>query len=316
MRQEQMSKLRDDPKHCEKSAFKRAGGLERDIGTPLESLSVYDPIANPGGIFICPTYIPNHTIRLVKWFEDSLPELGGGKMHFLHIDSEGEFFQLHTEKAGSLIIFTGMSGRVERNLLEQVRFKFKVDLTETFIELQKLTKAVCRKWTLNRLDVVFGGDRAACPIASQSKAVREYPKLPWMESDMTGWYWFIDGQVGHDFFCTRSIDKEREDWIVANCPMGFKNVVDCAVGSLIGPGDGCMCRKIFGSDWLKRCEIAHPQTWHGYPQSGAVSSKNLSREKLDWTILYYAVADLIKARMLTIHQPTVDIDIVTPIIEF
>ena len=310
LRQETMANERDT-----KEQFSRCGGVERDIGTPLARLSVYDPVNNPEGIFLCPSYIPSHTIRLTEWFETNLPELkdvnGGFKMHFVHIDSEGEFFQLHTETAGSLIIFTGMHPRVERELLDHVRFKFKLDLSEDLKQLSGLMKSICREFTLSRPDVVFGGDRAACPIASQSKATKDDAKLAWMDSDITGWYWFIEGRPGRDFFCTRSIDQEER--ITASCPTGFKSLIDCGTARKLT--DGCICRKLFGSDWLKRSSLAHPQAWHGYPQSGACSSKNLSNDKLHWTILYYAVADLVKARMLTQWQDTVDVEIVTPVVE-
>ena len=313
-RQEQMANKREEVDSMKREIYKCAGGLERDIATPLRSLSVYHPESNSQGIFLCPTYIPSHVIRLAQWFEQNLPQLSE-KVHFVHIDSEGEFFQLHTETAGSIIIFTGMSPKVEKSLIEQVRFRFKTDLSGDLRELENLTKAICREWTLNRPEVVFGGDRAGCPIASQAKNLKDSTKVPWMDSDMTGWYWFIEGVPGRDFFCTRSIDREREAWIVANCPLGFKSIVDCGYARLLGNRDACLCRTFFGGDWLRRCDVVHPQRWHGYPQSGAVSSKNLSNDKLHWTILYYAVADLIKAKMLTVHQEAVDIEIITPVFQ-
>lgn len=320
-RQELMAAAREnkDLSDIKKSVYPRSGGLEKDIGTPLERLSVYDPKSNPDGIFLFPTYIPTHLVRLTEWFEAHLPELketlpnGSFKVHFLHIDSEGEFFQLHTETGGSIILFTGMAARVQRELLEQVKFRFRIDLSDQWRELEELFRAVCREFTLSRLDVVFGGDRAACPLASHSKKLQHASEVPWMDADMTGWYWFIRGQPGRDFFCTRSIDPDEEQRIVASCPLGFKSLIDCGVAKLVNT-DTCICAKIFGAEYLKKCDLSHPQLWHGYPQSGAVSSKNLSKEKLDWTILYYAVADLIKAKMLTQHQPCVNIHIVTPFI--
>lgn len=298
----------------------KCGGLERDLNTSLENLSVYDPACNPGGIFLCPTYLPSHMMRLCEWFVANLPELkpaddGSFKVHFIHIDSEGEFFQLHTETGGSIIIFTGMNMKVERELVDQVRFKYRLDVSSIWKDLEELTKEICREYTLSRLDVVFGGDRAACPLASHSDKKKGDEVLPWMDSDITGWYWFIRGRPGLDFFCTRSIDREAEKRVVEQGPLGFKSLVDCGPAWLQGPREICLCRKFFGDDWLRTCEPAHPQIWHGYPQSGAVCSKNLSRDKLDWTILYYSVADLVKAKMLTQLQDTVDIEIVTPFFE-
>ena len=208
-----------------------------------------------------------------------------------------------------------MNVRTQRELVEQIRFKFRVDLTEAWNDLEQLTKAICREATLSRPDVVLGGDRAACPLASHSKAQKDATEVPWMDSDMTGWFWYVNGCPAKDFFCTRSIDRDAEDRIVASCPTGFKSLVDCGPARLLASKDACLCRKFFGAEWLRKCSLAHPQMWHGYPQSGAVSSKNLSREKLHWTVLYYAVADLVKAKMLTVLQDTVDIEIVTPYLD-
>ena len=321
-RQELMAESRDNEEvlvEKSKAVYQRSGGLAKDIKTPLENLSVFDPVTNPSGIFLCPTYLPSHLVRLTEWFETHLPELretlpdGSFRVHFLHIDSEGEFFQLHSETGGSIIIFTGMADKVERELLEHIRFRFRIDLRDSLKELEELFHSVCREFTLSRLDVVFGGDRAACPLASHSKKLQNAPEVPWMDADMTGWYWFIRGKPGRDFFCTRSVDPEEELRIVGNCPLGFKSLIDCGVAKLVEK-DSCICAKIFGNEYLRKCSLTHPQLWHGYPQSGAVSSKNLSKQNLHWTILYYAVADLIKAKMLTHHQSAVSIHIVTPFI--
>ena len=305
-----------------KEVMSRCGGVEKDLNTPLVNLSVFDPASNPNGVFLCPTYLPSHMIRLCEWFEEHLPELtdtltdGSFKVHFLHIDSEGEFFQLHTETGGSIILFTGMSRSKERELIEQVRYRFRIDLEDLWRDLETITKDICRESTISRPDVVFGGDRAACPVASHSDSLKDATELAWIETDITGWYWYVGGKPGKDFFCSRSINKELEKSITATAPLGFKNVLDCGPAWLQGPQDICLCRKFYGDVWLRACEPAHPQMWHGYPQSGAVSSKNLSLDKLDWTILYYAVADLIKAKMLTQRQPLVDIHLVTPFFKF
>ena len=324
LRQETMAAGRSAPDLDEsnKSVYLGCGGLERDIGTKLSGLSVYDPTTNPGGIFICPTYIPSHAIRLCEWLETHLPELADEegsslKLHFVHIDSEGEFFQLHTETAGSLIIFTGMNARTESKLMEEIAIRFRVDLGNELKELAEVVKAVCREFTLSRPDLVFGGDRAACPIASMAKSQKEEKKVAWMDSDITAWYWWVGGVPGRDFFCLRSIDRDEEARICATAPLGFKNLLDCGPGQLCGQKkqDACICKRLFGADWLRQCTIAHPQVWHGYPQSGAVASKSFARNSLHWTILYYAVADLVKARMLTHLQNEVDIEIVTPVVE-
>jgi hypothetical protein len=305
-----------------KQAVSRAGGVARDLNTPLCNLSVYDPVNNPVGILLFPTYLPTHLLRLSEWFETHLPELSGTlpdqsfKVHFVHIDSEGEFFQLHTERGGCVIIYTGMNHNTERELVEHVRFQCGVDVKDPWRELTRVTKDICRESTLSRPDVVFGGDRAACPLASHSDTLKDEQELPWMDSDMTGWFWFVGGQPGVDFLCTRSIDKTHEQAIVQSAPMGFKTVVDCAPANMQNRKDSCLCKKFFTENWLRTCEVAHPQLWHGYPQSGATSFKSLSRDKLDWTVLYYAIADLIKAKMLTVRQPRVDIHIVTPMFSF
>jgi hypothetical protein len=208
-----------------------------------------------------------------------------------------------------------MNQRTEQQLADKVRFTYRLDVSSIWRNLEEMTKEICREFTLSRPDVVFGGDRAACPLASHSEKRKNDEVVPWMDSDMTGWFWFIQGRPGVDFFCSRSIDRDAEKRIVETCPMGFKSVVDCGPAWLQGPRDSCICRKFYGDQWLRTCEPAHPQIWHGYPQSGAVSSKNLSRDKLDWTILYYSIADLIKAKMLTQHQDVIDVDIITPFFE-
>ena len=284
------------------------GTVSKDLQTPISNLSLYDPLLNPNGVFLCPTYLPSHAIRLCEWFESSLPELEEGNIHFLHIDGEGEFYQLHTETGGCIMAFTGMGKEVEKELLKTIGEKFRhFDFFQnTLVPLSNLVKSICREFTLSRHDVVFGGDRAGCPIASQSIKTRMNEKyVPWIESDISNWYWFIEGVPGVDFFLTRSIDPTAEESAVA----GFKNLVDSAPGRLAG--ETCICKRVFGPDWLRQCSLTHPQMWHGYPQSGAGRFKNLT-EPCHWTILYYAVADLIKARSLTFTQQTVSVELVTP----
>jgi hypothetical protein len=287
-----------------------AGGIAKDLATELHALSVYDPDVNPGGIFLFPTYLPSHAVRLVEWCESSLPRLEKSSLHFLHIDSEGYFYQFHTESGGCLIIFTGLDKDTENELDREIRARFShTTILEDWQSLSDLTRYICRHFTISRMDVAFGGDSAACPLASHPLASRYNINNPWMDSDILGWFWFVGGRTGIDFVCVRSIDNE--DLISLNRPIGFKSVVNCQLAQ----HDTCLCQKYFGKDWVRKCSVfSHPQQWHGYPQSGA--SKSLANDPLHWTVLYYAISDLVKARSLTLFQPKVDIEIISPFISF
>jgi hypothetical protein len=289
------------------------GGIERDLNTALSQLTIYDPDSNPQGILLFPTYLPSHLQRLCEWFENALPELtvDSRMLHFVHIDSEGEFFQLHTETTGCIVIHTGVDAGLERSIQEDMLNRFGLDVYEIWESLQAVTKQVCRIFTLNREDVVFGGDVAGCPIASQAKKRQDQTILPYMETDMTGWYSFIEGKPGKDWFCTRSIDQELV--IVATKPMGWKSVMHCGVAYATKQKSSCLCAKKYGWHNLKGKQPEHPQIWHSFPQSGATVFKSLQR-KLDWTVVYYAIADLIKARSLTLYQDRLRVDIIRPIL--
>jgi Fe-S cluster biogenesis protein NfuA len=289
------------------------GGIEKDLNTALEGLSVYDPYNNPCGILVFPTYLPSHLKRLCEWFDKALPELTSesGKLHFVHIDSEGQFFQLHTECSGCLIIHTGIDPELERELGEDMSNRFGLDVFETWESLQAVTKDMCRLFTLNRRDVVFGGDVAGCPIASQTVKRQSQTELPWMDSDMTGWYSFIQGRPNIDWFCARSIDTSVAKMIETTRPIGWKSIQYCGEANTKKLKSSCICAKKYGWNNLKSMSPAHPQIWHSFPQSGATVFKSL-QETLDWTVLYYAIADLIKARSLTLYQDHIRVDVVRP----
>lgn len=47
---------------------------------------------------------------------------------------------------------------------------------------------------------------------------------------------------------------------------------------------------------------AHPTLWHKFPQSHATLMKSLTAWRNHWSILYYAISDLVKARALSLCQ--------------
>ncbi|KAF4689670.1 hypothetical protein FOZ60_001269 [Perkinsus olseni] len=324
--QERLSNSARDEKGCRKY-----GSVGIDLQTSLHQLSVYDPKTNPEGIVLFPTILPSHVDRLWQWFSHALPPLKQDLQYFhlIHIDSEGDYFQLHVEDVGCLIIYAGLTNNLITKF-ENELYKYGLSGRDDLASIDRLGKYVMRKWTISRNDVVFGGDMAACPFSHLAEKTRRgippnSSSLEWKKkwsldgprlydtssSDIGGWMQFVLSEP-NDFVQCRGISLQEENRIMAlpgTC--GLKSVVMCALATERGldscinnNNSSCLCEQLYDKRWLnsRQCTYAHPNLWHKFPQSHATIMKNLTAWRNHWSILYYAISDLVKARALSLCQ--------------
>jgi hypothetical protein len=160
--------------------------------------------------------------------------------------------------------------------------------------VKRVGQWVLRKWTLNREDLVFGGDAAACPVFAQhtpepptdfadvERLADLVPKrVALVPSDMSGWFALTEARDGDSVY-TRVLAKgdeamaELASYPVTDgpalegrpVPVPFKKLNFCAASMEIErqlktrDRDGqenlptCVCEQLYGKRYLESDEVS------------------------------------------------------------